>query len=67
MYSKKWVWQSLQIVYFLSSDLQVLETSTDLNSEISAPFKAGTSRQVQTCLQYTKIHTKKYNILTGSF
>ncbi len=38
----------------ISSYLQVINTSTDLNSEFSAPFKAGTSRQVQTCLQSTE-------------
>jgi hypothetical protein len=42
------------MIYFLSSYLQVIKTSTDLDSEFSAPFKAGTSRQVQTCLQSTE-------------
>jgi hypothetical protein len=42
------------MIYFLSSYLQVIKTSTDLDSEFSALFKAGTSRQVQTCLQYTE-------------
>jgi hypothetical protein len=39
---------------FISSYIQVIKTSTDLDSEFSAPFKAGTSRQVQTCLQSTE-------------
>ncbi len=39
------------IHFIVSSYLQVIKTSTDLNSEFSAPFKAGMSRQVQTCLQ----------------
>jgi hypothetical protein len=42
------------MIYFLSSYLQVIKTSTDPDSEFSAPFKAGTSRQVQTCLQSTE-------------
>jgi hypothetical protein len=42
------------MIYFLSSYLQVIKTSTDPDSEFSAPFKAGTSRQVQTCLQATE-------------
>jgi hypothetical protein len=42
------------IRFIVSSYLQVIKTSTDLDSEFSAPFKAGTSRQVQTCLQSTE-------------
>ncbi len=44
----------------VSSYLQVLYTSTDLESDISAPFKAGISRQVQTCLQSIATHTRYY-------
>ncbi len=42
-----------QFIYS-SRYLQVVWTSTDLDPKFSAPFKAGKSRQVQTCLQYTK-------------
>jgi hypothetical protein len=45
--------------FILSSYLQVIKTSTDLDSEFSAPFKAGTSRQVQTCLQSTENTNKE--------
>ncbi len=50
MYRTKWVFK----YFILSSYLQVIKRSTDLYSEFSAPFKAGTSRQVQTCLPSTE-------------
>jgi len=39
-----------------SSYSQVLKTSTDPEPKFSAPFKAGTFRQVQTCLQINIIY-----------
>ncbi len=49
-YSKKWVWQSLQTVYLFFKMFTSRIESTDPDSKFSAPFKAGKSRQVQTCL-----------------
>jgi hypothetical protein len=40
--------------------------STDQDPEFSAPFKAGNSRQAQTCYILQKYNTKKIKQLTGS-
>ena len=62
-YSKKWVWQSLSNIYFLSSYLQVVQTSTDLDGKFFAPFKATDFQQVQTCNTLQMLNTKKYDTM----
>jgi hypothetical protein len=49
----------LQSIFQASSYLQVVKTSTDLEQQFSAPFKAGNSRQVQTCYKATVQKTKE--------
>jgi len=40
---------TISLLFNLQCYWQVLQTSTDPNQQCSAPFKAGNSRQVQTC------------------
>ena len=54
------------IVFQASSYSQVLLTSTDLSQQFSAPFKAGNSRQAQTCNISQEYNTKKTQCQTGS-
>ena len=50
---------SSNVVFQASSYWQVLKTSTDPCQQFSAPFKAGNSRQVQTCYISQEYNTKK--------
>ncbi len=46
---------------------QVLQTSTDPSQQFSAPFKAGNSRQVQTCYKPQKYFTKETATFSSSY
>ena len=50
---------ALYLFYLASSCLHVLKTSTDHSQQLSAPFKAGNSRQFQTCYISQEYNTKK--------
>ncbi len=52
-YSEKYVWLHNSLLFNLQCYWQVLQTSTDPDQQFSAPFKAGNSRQVQTCYKPT--------------
>jgi len=58
-YSEKCVWLHNSLLNNFQCCWQVLQTSTDLKQQFSAPFKAGNSRQVQTCYKPTVQETKK--------
>jgi hypothetical protein len=47
------------IIFQASSWLQVIKTSIDPYHKFSAPFKAGNSRQAQTCWIFTRYNTKE--------
>ncbi len=48
-YSEKYIWPHNSLLYSLQCWWQVLQTSSDPDQQFSAPFKAGNSRQGQTC------------------
>jgi hypothetical protein len=45
----------------------MLLTCADHSQQFSAPFKAGNSRQVQTCYISQEYDKKNYNIIVGSY
>ncbi len=58
-YREKYIWLHNSLFYNLQCYWQVLQTSTDLDQQFSAPFKAGNSRQVQTCYKTNGSNTKE--------
>ena len=61
--SENYVWLGLQYYIFQASSwLQVIKTSTDPYHKFSAPFKAGNSRQAQTCNILQKYNTKEIQL-----